>query len=80
MPELPEVETTRRGLEPLIVNKNVLSAHIYKRKLRWEIPSHLIQTLKKKTIQNEANNLRTSSWKSVKNIKKLKCLLNFVGL
>ena len=52
MPELPEVETTRRGLEPLIVNKNVLSAHIYKRKLRWEIPSHLIQTLKKKTIHN----------------------------
>ncbi len=52
MPELPEVETTRRGLETLIVNRRVLSAHIYKKKLRWEIPSHLIETLKQKTIRN----------------------------
>ena len=50
MPELPEVETTKRGLEPLIVNRKILSAHIYKKKLRWEIPSHLIDTLKQKTI------------------------------
>jgi formamidopyrimidine-DNA glycosylase len=52
VPELPEVETTRRGLEPLIINRRVLSAHIYKEKLRWEIPSHLIETLKQKTINN----------------------------
>ena len=52
MPELPEVETTKRGLEPLIVNRRILSAHIYKKKLRWEIPSHLIETLKQKTIRN----------------------------
>jgi formamidopyrimidine-DNA glycosylase len=51
VPELPEVETTRRGLEPLIVNKKVLSVHIYKEKLRWIIPSHLIETLKQKTIK-----------------------------
>ena len=50
MPELPEVETTKRGLEPLIVNKVVLSVHIYKKKLRWEIPSHLVNSLKQKTI------------------------------
>jgi formamidopyrimidine-DNA glycosylase len=52
VPELPEVETTKRGLKPLIVNRKVLSAHIYKKKLRWEIPSHLIETLKQKTIHN----------------------------
>ena len=52
MPELPEVETTKRGLEPLIVNRRILSVHIYKKKLRWEIPSHLIDTLKQKTINN----------------------------
>jgi formamidopyrimidine-DNA glycosylase len=52
MPELPEVETTKRGLEPLIVNRRILSVHIYKKKLRWEIPSHLIKTLKQKTIDN----------------------------
>ncbi len=50
MPELPEVETTRRGLEPLIINRKVLSIHIYKKKLRWEIPSCLIEILKQKTI------------------------------
>ena len=51
MPELPEVETTRRGLEPLIVERKILSVHIYKKKLRWEIPSHLVVTLKNQTIQ-----------------------------
>jgi formamidopyrimidine-DNA glycosylase len=51
VPELPEVETTRKGLEPLIVNKRVLSVHIYKEKLRWIIPSHLIDNLKQKTIK-----------------------------
>jgi formamidopyrimidine-DNA glycosylase len=52
MPELPEVETTRRGLEPLIVKRKILSAHIYKKKLRWEIPPHLIETLKQRSINN----------------------------
>ena len=51
MPELPEVETTRRGLEPHIVNRQVKSAHIYKKQLRWEIPGHLAETLKNKTIK-----------------------------
>ena len=32
MPELPEVETSRRGLEPLITDRRILSAHIYKKK------------------------------------------------
>ena len=41
MPELPEVETTRKGLEPLITDKKITSVHIYKKKLRWEIPFHL---------------------------------------
>jgi len=50
VPELPEVETTRRGLEPLIVNRRILSVHIYKKKLRWEVPSHLIETLSQKNI------------------------------
>jgi len=51
MPELPEVETTRRGLEPLIVDRKIISIHIYKKKLRWEIPKHLLDTLKDQTIQ-----------------------------
>jgi formamidopyrimidine-DNA glycosylase len=50
VPELPEVETTRRGLEPLIVNRQIKSVHIYQNRLRWEIPSHLSDTLQNKTI------------------------------
>ena len=50
MPELPEVETTRRGLEPLIVNRQIKSVHIYQKRLRWEIPYHLSNTLQNKTI------------------------------
>ena len=50
MPELPEVETTRKGLELLITNRKILSVRIYKKKLRWEIPSHLKKTLKNQTI------------------------------
>ena len=51
MPELPEVETTRKGLEPLITGRKILSVQIYKKKLRWEIPSHLKKTLKNQTIK-----------------------------
>ncbi len=51
MPELPEVETTLRGLEPLITDRKILSAHIYKKKLRWEIPFHLKKTLRDQTIK-----------------------------
>ena len=51
MPELPEVETTRRGLEPLITNRKISSIHIYKKRLRWEIPSHLENTLKDQNIR-----------------------------
>ncbi|MEQ1766311.1 MAG: bifunctional DNA-formamidopyrimidine glycosylase/DNA-(apurinic or apyrimidinic site) lyase [Methylotenera sp.] len=49
MPELPEVETTRRGLLPL-VGKQVESVTIRHSTLRWPIPQHLIQTLPKQTL------------------------------
>ena len=51
MPELPEVETTRKGLEPLITGRKILSVQIYKKELRWEIPSHLKKTLKNQAIK-----------------------------
>jgi len=50
MPELPEVETTRKGLEPLITNKNIISVHIYKKKLRWDIPIQLRKILTNQKI------------------------------
>ena len=51
MPELPEVETTKRGLEPRVVGKQVLSAQIHQKQLRWEIPSHLPTTIKGEFIK-----------------------------
>ncbi|ABE48954.1 bifunctional DNA-formamidopyrimidine glycosylase/DNA-(apurinic or apyrimidinic site) lyase [Methylobacillus flagellatus] len=44
MPELPEVEVTRRGLEPLI-GATVTQAVIRQPAMRWPIPSHLPQVL-----------------------------------
>lgn len=44
MPELPEVETTRRGLLPL-VGKVVKSVTIRHKALRWPIPQHLVESL-----------------------------------
>ena len=51
MPELPEVETTKRGLAPHIVGKQVLSVGIHQKQLRWEIPSHLPKTIKGEFIK-----------------------------
>lgn len=51
MPELPEVETTRRGMLPL-VGKQVQSVVIRHPTLRWPIPQHLTHTLPTLTLQN----------------------------
>ena len=50
MPELPEVETTRRGLLPLVGNV-VKSVTIRHPRLRWPIPQHLLQTLPNQTLK-----------------------------
>jgi formamidopyrimidine-DNA glycosylase len=44
MPELPEVEITRRGLFPLL-NQTVKNVVIRNASMRWPIPAHLPQTL-----------------------------------
>ena len=41
MPELPEVEITRRGIEPYIVGDKVLTVVCRTKKLRWPIPTQL---------------------------------------
>jgi formamidopyrimidine-DNA glycosylase len=37
MPELPEVETTRRGIEPYIINRRIQSIEIRESRMRWPI-------------------------------------------
>jgi len=41
MPELPEVEITRRGIEPLVVGKTVEKVLINNAALRWPVPGEL---------------------------------------
>ena len=46
MPELPEVETTLRGIAPHILRQTVCAVTVRQPKLRWEIPSALPETLR----------------------------------
>jgi formamidopyrimidine-DNA glycosylase len=41
MPELPEVETTRRGIEPHAVGRKIVALQLYERRLRWRVPDEL---------------------------------------
>ncbi len=45
MPELPEVETTRRGIAPLVVGRTIAAAVLRTPKLRWPIPAELAAVL-----------------------------------
>ena len=45
MPELPEVETTRRGLEQAVVGKRVVGIKVRRRDLRTPIPKRFEKTL-----------------------------------
>lgn len=52
MPELPEVETTRRGIEPHLVGRSVTSLDVRQPKLRWPVPDHLSQLLPGRAVQS----------------------------
>ena len=45
MPELPEVETTLRGIAPHIINQTVCAVTVRQPKLRWQIPPALPEIL-----------------------------------
>ena len=50
MPELPEVETSRRGITPHILNKTVKHVVIRQHSLRWPIPENLSDCVSKRKI------------------------------
>ena len=52
MPELPEVETTRRGIEPHIENNKVSKVILRRNTLRWPITPALSKDLPGETIQS----------------------------
>lgn len=50
MPELPEVETIRRGIAPHLVGRRVQSVTLRRRDLRWPIPDEISDRLPGQTI------------------------------
>lgn len=51
MPELPEVETTRRGITPYLLGQIITHVIIRNPKLRWPIPDNLLAVLTGLRIQ-----------------------------
>jgi formamidopyrimidine-DNA glycosylase len=51
MPELPEVETTRRGIAPALLERRVAEVIVRERRLRWPIPSDLEAALRGQTVR-----------------------------
>lgn len=45
MPELPEVETTRRGIEPHLVGRSIAGTAVREPRLRWPVPVDEVQAL-----------------------------------
>lgn len=52
MPELPEVETARRGLEPHVVGRRLLTVEVRERRLRWPVPKDLPKRLVSQRIRS----------------------------
>ncbi len=50
MPELPEVETTLRGIAPLVIGRRVAVMRVYDRRLRWSVPRWLPATIAGRTV------------------------------
>lgn len=51
MPELPEVETTRRGIEPYLTGRRVASVTVREPRLRWPVPPSLPRTVRNQAIR-----------------------------
>lgn len=50
MPELPEVETSRRGITPHILGKKIVNVVVRESRLRWPVPAELSERLTGQTI------------------------------
>src|SRR5690606_14501922 len=50
MPELPEVETTRRGIDAVITGKTLRRLIVRESRMRWPIPADLPSLLSERTV------------------------------
>ncbi len=52
MPELPEVETSRRGIEPWIVDTTIAEVRVHDRRLRWPVARGIEKKLRGQLIES----------------------------
>ncbi len=52
MPELPEVETTRRGIEPWLLGARVDAVAVRERRLRWPVTARLARDLSGRSVES----------------------------
>ena len=52
MPELPEVETSRRGIAPWLEHQQVVAVTVRERRLRWPVPESIDRELPGKFINS----------------------------
>ncbi|MFM7396603.1 MAG: bifunctional DNA-formamidopyrimidine glycosylase/DNA-(apurinic or apyrimidinic site) lyase [Gammaproteobacteria bacterium] len=50
MPELPEVETTRRGIEPHVEGRRIVELAVHEPRLRWPVPATLPRAVRDASI------------------------------
>src|SRR5450631_3905951 len=51
MPELPEVETTRRGIAPALIGRRVVNVLVRERRLRWPIQADFEAAIGQQTVR-----------------------------
>ena len=73
MPELPEVETTLRGIEPHILNLPIERISIRESKLRWKVPK---KDLKENLLDNYFSSIKRRSKYLILNSKKGSLLIH----
>ena len=73
MPELPEVETTLRGIEPHILNLPIERISIRESKLRWKVPK---KDLKENLLNNYFSSIKRRAKYLVLNSKKGSLLIH----
>lgn len=52
MPELPEVETTRRGVAPYVTGRRISAVTVREPRLRWPVPKDLARRFRGQVVQS----------------------------
>ena len=52
MPELPEVETTRRSVAPSVIGRRIARLLVYDPRLRWPVPADLPKRVEGRTVDD----------------------------